>query len=204
MLLIGLTGSIGMGKSTTAQMFREEGAPVCDSDELVHEIYRSPAAAEIERQFPGTVVDGVVDRSRLARQVIGDEKALERLEAIIHPLVIEARRKFIESQREQGAEILVLDIPLLFETEGERDVDAVVVVSAAPDVQRERVLARLNMTEEKFNRLLARQTRDEEKRRRADFIVHTDKGLDFARNEVRAILAQLKSGAASGMRRAKP
>jgi dephospho-CoA kinase len=204
MLLIGLTGSIGMGKSTTAQMFRDEGAPVCDSDELVHEIYRGPAAAEIERLFPGTVVAGAVDRSRLAERVVGDDKALERLEAIIHPLVIEARRKFIESHRNQGAKMVVLDVPLLFETGGDRDVDAVVVVSAAPEVQRARVLARPQMTQEKFGRLLARQIPDEEKRRRADFVVRTDEGLDFARNQVRAILAQLESRGASGADGAKP
>jgi dephospho-CoA kinase len=194
MLRIGLTGSIGMGKTTTAQMFRDEGVPVSDSDEIVHEIYRSPAAAEIERNFPGTVISGAVDRVRLAKRVIGDPEALERLESVIHPLVREAREKFIEACRERGEKFVVLDIPLLFETGGDRDVDVIVVVSAGPDVQRERVLARPRMTKEKFEGLLAKQTPDAEKRRRADFIVHTDRGLDFARNEVRAILSQLQSG----------
>jgi dephospho-CoA kinase len=194
MLLIGLTGSIGMGKSTTAQMFRDEGVPVSDSDEIVHDIYRSPAASEIERQFPGTVVAGVVDRSHLAQNVLGDAEALERLEAIIHPLVREARQKFIESCRKRGSKFVVLDIPLLFETGGDREVDVIIVVTAEPNVQRERVLARPSMTEEKFSRLLAKQMPDEEKRRRADFVIHTDRGLDFARDEVRAILAQLESG----------
>lgn len=193
MLLIGLTGSIGMGKSTTARMFREEGVPVSDSDEIVHEIYKSPAAAAIERRFPGTVVDGVVDRKRLAACVIGDAAAMKDLEDIIHPLVREARAKFIEDCRRRKERFVVLDIPLLFETNGERDVDVVVVASAAPEIQRRRVLARPGMTAEKFEKLLAKQIPDEEKRRRADFIVHTDKGFDFARNEVRAILKALES-----------
>jgi dephospho-CoA kinase len=195
MLLIGLTGSIGMGKTTTAQMFRDEGVAVSDSDELVHQIYRSPAAAEIERHFPGTVVDGVVDRERLARRVVGDAVALKELEDITHPLVREARAKFIESCRDRGEKFVVLDIPLLFETGGDREVDVIVVASAAPEVQRKRVLGRPNMTPEKFEKLLAKQTPDEEKRRRADFIVHTDRGFDFAREEVRAILKELETRA---------
>jgi dephospho-CoA kinase len=195
MLLIGLTGSIGMGKSTTAQMFRDEGAAVSDSDELVHRIYQSPASKAIERRFPGTVVDGVVDRKLLAARVLGDAAALQDLENIVHPLVIAARAKFIEECHRRGEKFVVLDIPLLYETSGDRDVDAVIVASAAPEVQRERVLARPGMTLKKFETLLAKQIPDEEKRRRADFIVHTDKGLDFARNEVRAILRELKARA---------
>jgi dephospho-CoA kinase len=193
MLLIGLTGSIGMGKSTTAKMFRDEGVAVSDSDELVHEIYRSPASAAIERRFPGTVVDGVVDRKRLAGRVLGDAAALKDLEDIVHPLVLAARTKFVESCRRRDEKFVVLDIPLLFETGGDRDVDVVVVASAAPEVQRERVLARPDMTPEKFEKLLAKQIPDEEKRRRADFVVHTDKGFDFARDEVRAILKALET-----------
>ncbi len=193
MLLLGLTGSIGMGKSTTAEMFRAEGAPVYDSDRLVHEIYSGPAAVEIENAFPGVTVAGAVDRNRLAAHVLNNPEAMKRLEAIVHPLVWEGRRTFLDEQARLGAKIVVLDIPLLFETGADADVDATVVVSAPPAVQRARVLARPNMTPQKFAAILARQTTDEEKRRRADFIVHTDKGLDAARGEVRAILATLRA-----------
>jgi dephospho-CoA kinase len=193
MLLLGLTGSIGMGKSTTADMFRAEGAPVYDSDRLVHDIYNGPAALEIERAFPGATVGGAVDRNRLASLVLGDAGAMERLEAIVHPLVWEGRRRFLEEQARRGVKIAVLDIPLLFETGADKDVDAIVVVTASKSLQRARVLARANMTEEKFESILARQTPDEEKRRRADFIVHTDAGLEAARGEVRAILKALQA-----------
>ncbi len=150
MLLLGLTGSIGMGKSTTADMFRAEGAPVYDSDRLVHDIYNGPAAMEIERAFPGATVGGVVDRNRLASLVLGDAEAMKRLEAIVHPLVWEGRRRFLEEQARRGVKIAVLDIPLLFETGADKDVDAIVVVTAPKSLQRARVLARANMTEEKF------------------------------------------------------
>jgi dephospho-CoA kinase len=193
MLLLGLTGSIGMGKSTTADMFRAEGAPVYDSDRLVHDIYDGPAAMEIERAFPGATVGGAVDRNRLASLVLGDAEAMERLEAIVHPLVWEGRRRFLEEQARRGVKVAVLDIPLLFETGAEKDVDAIVVVTAPKSLQRARVLARANMTEEKFESIVARQTPDEEKRRRADFIVHTDAGLEAARGEVRAILKTLQA-----------
>ncbi len=193
MLLIGLTGSIGMGKSTTADMFRAEGAPVYDSDRLVHEIYRGPAAREIERAFPGATVDGVVDRNKLASLVLGDADAMKRLEAIVHPLVWEGRRRFLEEWTRRGAKVAVLDIPLLFETGADKDVDAIVVVTAPEAVQRARVLARPNMTAEKFLSILARQTPDAEKRRRADFLVHADAGLEVAREEVRAILKTLEA-----------
>ncbi|MGA9824303.1 MAG: dephospho-CoA kinase [Methylocystis sp.] len=193
MLLLGLTGSIGMGKSTTADMFRAEGAPVYDSDRLVHDIYNGPAAMEIERAFPGATVGGVVERNRLARFVLGDAEAMKRLEAIVHPLVWEGRRRFLDEQARKGVKIAVLDIPLLFETGADKDVDAIVVVTAPKSLQRARVLARANMTEQKFESILARQTPDEEKRRRADFIVHTDAGLEAARGEVRAILKTLQA-----------
>ena len=193
MLLLGLTGSIGMGKSTTADMFRAEGAPVYDSDRLVHDIYNGPAAVEIERAFPGATVGGAVDRNQLASLVLGDAEAMKRLEAIVHPLVWEGRRRFLEEQARRGVKIAVLDIPLLFETGADKDVDAIVVVTAPKSLQRARVLARANMTEEKFKSILARQTPDEEKRRRADFIVHTDAGLEAARGEVRAILKTLQA-----------
>jgi len=193
MLLIGLTGSIGMGKSTTADMFRAEGAPVYDSDRLVHDIYDGPAAMEIERAFPGATAGGAVDRNRLASLVLGDAEAMKRLEAIVHPLVWEGRRRFLEEQARRGVKIAVLDIPLLFETGADKDVDAIVVVTAPKSLQRARVLSRANMTEEKFESILGRQTPDEEKRRRADFIVHTDAGLEAARGEVRAILKTLQA-----------
>jgi dephospho-CoA kinase len=193
MLLLGLTGSIGMGKSTTADMFRAEGAPVYDSDRLVHDIYNGPAALEIERAFPGATVGATVDRNRLASLVLGDAEAMKRLEAIVHPLVWEGRRRFLEEQARRGVKIAVLDIPLLFETGADKDVDAIVVVTAPKSLQRARVLARANMTEEKFESILARQTPDEEKRRRADFIVHTDAGLEAARGDVRAILKTLQA-----------
>ena len=193
MLLLGLTGSIGMGKSTTADMFRAEGAPVYDSDRLVHDIYDGPAAMEIERAFPGATAGGAVDRNRLASLVLGDAEAMKRLEAIVHPLVWEGRRRFLEEQARKGVKIAVLDIPLLFETGADKDVDAIVVVTAPKSLQRARVLSRPNMTEEKFESILARQTPDEEKRRRADFIVHTDAGLEAARGEVRGILKTLQA-----------
>jgi len=193
MLLLGLTGSIGMGKSTTADMFRAEGAPVYDSDRLVHDIYDGPAAMEIERAFPGATAGGAVDRNRLASLVLGDAEAMKRLEAIVHPLVWEGRRRFLEEQARKGVKIAVLDIPLLFETGADKDVDAIVVVTAPKSLQRARVLARANMTEEKFESILARQTPDEEKRRRADFIVYTDAGLEAARGEVRGILKTLQA-----------
>ncbi|QGM47083.1 dephospho-CoA kinase [Methylocystis heyeri] len=192
MILVGLTGSIGMGKSATAEIFRSEGAPVYDSDRLVHEIYAGAAAQEIEKAFPGSTREGAVDRSLLSRMVLNDPEAMKRLEAIVHPLVWEGRRKFLEEQERLGQDVAVLDIPLLFETGSEKDVDKIVVVTAPKSLQRERVLARPNMTEEKFEAILARQTPDEEKRRRADFIIHTDKGFDAAREEVRAILRALR------------
>jgi dephospho-CoA kinase len=191
MLLIGLTGSIGMGKSTTAGMFRAEGVAVYDSDQIVHEIYRGAGAEEIERAFPGTVVDGEVDRNSLAARVLGDAQALQRLEAIVHPLVWEARAKFLAERQAKGDPFVVLDIPLLFEVGADKDVDAIVVVTAAEEAQRRRVLARPNMSEEKFAAILGKQTPDAEKRRRADFLVHTDQGLEAARAEVREILKVL-------------
>jgi len=193
MLLIGLTGSIGMGKSTTADLFRAEGVAVYDSDQAVHEIYRGPDAARIEAAFPAVIVDGAIDRARLSARVLGDPEALRRLEAIVHPLVWKARAKFLAERRAKGDRLVVLDIPLLFETGADKDVDAVVVVSAGEAVQRERVLARPGMTAKKFAAILAKQIPDAEKRRRADFVVHTDRGLDSAREEVRAILNALAS-----------
>lgn len=192
MLIVGLTGSIGMGKSTTAQMFREEGVAVHDSDAAVHAIYRGPQSEAIERAFPGSTRDGVVDRARLAAMTLGRPEEIARLESIVHPLVQELRRAFLAAERERGAAISVVDVPLLYETGAEKAVDKIVVVTASPEIQRERVLARPGMTEEKFSAILARQLPDSQKRERADFVVHTDRGLEAAREEVRAIIAALR------------
>ncbi len=196
-VILGLTGSIGMGKSTTARMFREAGIPVHDSDEAVHRLYAGKAAPLIEAAFPGSVVDGVVDRELLGKQVIGKPEALKRLEAIIHPLVRADADAFISGHRETATPIVMLDIPLLFETNGRGRVDKVVVVSAPAGVQRERVLARPGMTPEKFEAILTRQTPDAEKRRLADFVIETGEGLDAARRQVHAIVARLRGEIAS-------
>lgn len=191
MIVLGLTGSIGMGKSTTTAMFADLGAVIWNADEAVHRLY-APGGAAVEpvgRAFPGVVVDGAVDRARLAEALGRDESAFRRLEAIVHPLVAEGRRRDLEASASAGVRLAVLDIPLLFETGGERMVDAVVVVSAAPEVQAARVLARPGMTRERFEAILARQTPDAEKRARADFVVETDKGLEAARIQVEAIAA---------------
>lgn len=194
MIVLGLTGSIGMGKSTTAAMFREEGVPVHDSDEAVHRIYAGPAVPLIERAFPGTVVDGVVDRQLLSQRVIGKPEELRRLEGIIHPLVRQDADAFLRDARERGEELVLLDIPLLFETGGKGRVDRIVVVTAPAQVQRERVLARPGMSEQKFEAILARQVPDEEKRRQADFIIDTSRGLEPARAQVREIVTELRGG----------
>jgi dephospho-CoA kinase len=193
MIKIGLTGSIGMGKSTTAQMFRDAGAPVLDSDQVVHDLYRGEAVAPIEAAFPGVIVDGVVDRRRLSERVLGDPQALKRLEDIVHPLVWSTRDRFLAEHEAKGEKIVVYDVPLLFETGAEKSVDVVVVVSAREDVQKTRVLEREGMTEAKFAAILAKQVPDAEKRARADFIVWTDRGLEAARDQVRAILETLET-----------
>jgi dephospho-CoA kinase len=183
-----LTGSLGMGKSTAAKFFAEAGVPVHDSDAVVHALYESEAVAAIEAAFPGTTSDGKIDRNKLAAKVIDDKAALKRLEAIVHPLVAKAREKFLADAQARGASVVVLDIPLLFEIGGEGSCDAVVVVSAPADMQRARAFERPGMTEEKFATLLAKQVPDEEKRRRADFIVDSSRGYDYARAQVRDIL----------------
>ena len=188
MVILGLTGSIGMGKSTAAGFFAEAGAPVHDADAAVHRLYAGAAAAAIEAAFPGTVAGGKVDRARLGEQVIDDPAALKRLEAIVHPLVRRDEERFLQAAEDAGATIAVLNIPLLFETGGETRCDAVVVVSAPPEMQRARVMTRPGMTEEKFASLLGKQVPDAEKRRRADFVVDTSKDLDSTRAQVRAIL----------------
>lgn len=183
-----LTGSLGMGKSRSAQFFAELGVPVHDSDAVVHALYEGEAAPAIESAFPGTTEGGKVDRSKLAEMVLGNDAALARLEAIVHPLVAAARDEFLADAQARGAPVVVLDIPLLFETGGERGCDAVVVVSASAELQRQRAFERPGMTEEKFTAILAKQTPDAEKRRRADFIVDSSQSFDHARAQVRDIL----------------
>jgi dephospho-CoA kinase len=191
MIVIGLTGSIGMGKSTTARMFSEEGFPVHDSDESVHRLYAGAAAPLVEAAFPGVTIDGKIDRTILSGKVLGNPAAMKTLESIIHPLVRADADEFLRRSRESGAKLAVLDIPLLFETGGRDRVDKVVVVTAPADVQRARVLARPGMTVDKFEAILARQVPDVEKRRQADFIVDTGQGMDAARDAVRGIIEQL-------------
>jgi dephospho-CoA kinase len=191
MIVLGLTGSIGMGKSTAAKMFVEAGVPVHDSDEAVHRLYAGAAAPLVEAAFPGTVRDGVVDRPALAGKVLGNAEAMKRLESIIHPLVRADADAFLARHRAAGAPLAVLDIPLLFETGGRDRVDKVVVVSAPADVQRKRVLRRPGMTEEKLANILARQVPDAEKRRQADFVIDTGQELDKTRLAVRRVVAAL-------------
>ena len=193
MIVIGLTGSIGMGKTATARMFAEEGIPVADSDAVVHRLYAKDGAAvaPVASVFPDVVVDGAIDRQKLARHLAGHPDDFKKLEAIVHPLVRAEQENFLAWARAGKAPLVVLDIPLLFETGRDRDVDRIVVVSAPPEVQRQRVLARPGMTEEKFASILARQLPDAEKRARADFIVDSDRGFDHARAQVRRIIAEL-------------
>ena len=188
---LGLTGSIGMGKSTTASMFAEAGVPVHDADATVHALYGGPAAPAIEEAFPGTVRDGVVDRAALSGRVVGDRAAMARLEAIVHPLVRAADDAFRQRAREEGHPVAVLDIPLLFETGGAERMDAVLVVSAPAEVQRARVLARPGMDEAKFEAILARQVPDAEKRARAHYRIDTSRGLDAARKRVDEIIEDM-------------
>ena len=196
MITVGLTGSIGMGKSTTAAMFAAEGVPVYDADAEVHALYAKGGAAvePLEAAFPGVVVDGAVDRALLSQHVVGKPDALKRLEAIVHPLVGESRVGFFQKAVADKAEIVILDIPLLFETGGEKRMDAVVVVSAPADLQRQRVMARPGMDEAKLDAILARQMADAEKRARAHFVIDTGAGLDSARAQVRAVLTRLRAG----------
>ena len=188
MFVIGLTGSLGMGKSTTARLFAEAGVPVHDADAVVHRLYDGEAATAIEAVFPGTTSAGQVDRNRLAARVLNDAAALKRLEAIVHPLVQAAEQRLLDEAAARGERVAVLDIPLHFETGADQRVDAVVVVSAPAEVQRARVLERPGMTLDKLESILAKQIPDVEKRRRADFVVDTSRGLEMARAEVRAIL----------------
>jgi dephospho-CoA kinase len=191
MRILGLTGSIGMGKSTTAKLFTEAGVPVYDADAAVHKIYEGEAAPAIEAAFPGTTIDGRVDRAKLSAKVVHDQAAIKQLEQIVHPMLGASRQKFLEEAERSGAPVVVMDIPLLFETGGEKRVDAVVVVSTDPATQRERILARGTMTSEALDGILARQLPDAEKRKRADFVVDTSHGLDPVRAAIRDILAEV-------------
>jgi dephospho-CoA kinase len=190
MIILGLTGSIGMGKSTTAKLFAEAGVPVYDADATVHQLYEGEAVPFIEAAFPGTTVNGKVDRARLSAKVVHDPAAIKRLEAIVHPMLGASRRKFLDDAERSGAPVAVVDVPLLYETGGEKRVDAVVVVTTTPENQRQRILARDNMSEEKLDAILARQLPDAEKRKRADFLVDTSHGLDPVRVRIRDILVE--------------
>ena len=191
MIKAGLTGSIGMGKSTTAQMFRDEGIAVYDADATVHQLYSGEAAPLIEAAFPNTTRDGTVDRTKLSEYVIGKPENMKKLEAIIHPLVHKREQEFLQKAETRGDKLVVLDIPLLFETRGKNRVDKIIVVTAPAEVQKQRVLAREGMTEEKFEAILARQIPDSEKREQADFVIDTSLGLVVAREQVREIVASL-------------
>jgi dephospho-CoA kinase len=190
MIVLGLTGSIGMGKSTTAKLFAEAGVPVYDADATVHMVYEGEAAPAIEAAFPGTTAGGKVDRTKLSAQVLHDAAAMKRLEQIVHPMLRAYHQKFLDDAEQSGEAVAVVDVPLLYETGGERRVDAVVVVTTSPEVQRKRILARDNMTNEKLDAILARQLPDAEKRKRADFIVDTSHGLDPVRARIRDILIE--------------
>jgi dephospho-CoA kinase len=191
MLILGLTGSIGMGKSTTAKLFAEAGVPVYDADATVHHVYAGEAAPAIEAAFPGTTADGKVDRAKLSAKVLHDPAAIRQLEQIVHPMLRSYHQKFLEDAERSGVPVAVMDVPLLFETGGEKRVDAVVVVTTSPENQRERILARGTMTSEAFDSILARQLPDAEKRKRADFIVDTSHGLEPVRDQIRDILAEV-------------
>ena len=197
MIVIGLTGSIGMGKSTTAAMFREAGVPVYDADAAVADLYAKGGAAvqPVGGAFPGVVKDGAIDREALRQRVLGNPEALKRLNAIVHPLVGRSRAGFFKAAEDLGADMVVLDIPLLFETGGHANMDAVVVVSAPPEMQRERVLARPGMSPERLDAILAQQTPDAEKRARAHFVVDTGQGLEPARRQVSEIIAIMRDPA---------
>ena len=191
MFVIGLTGSIGMGKTTTAGFFAEEGVPVHDADATVHRLYEGVAAPGIEAAFPGTTAGGKVDRVKLGARVLNNPAALKQLEAIVHPMVREAEIRFLAEAERNGAPVVVLDIPLLFETRGDERVDAIVTVTAPPEIQRARLLARPGLTEEKLEALIANQLPDAEKRRRADFILDSSQGFEAARAQVKDILRRI-------------
>jgi dephospho-CoA kinase len=191
LFVLGLTGSIGMGKSTTAQLFAEIGVPVYDADAMVHRLYEGEAVAAIEQAFPGTTSQGKVNRQTLSTRVVNDAGAMKQLEAIVHPMLRAHEAAFLTKAEQDGAQVVVLDIPLLFETGREGRVDAVLVVTTTPEIQRERILSRPNMTPDKLQAVLARQLPDADKRKRADFVVDTSHGLDDVRQQIRQILPKL-------------
>lgn len=195
MIVLGLTGSIGMGKSTTAKFFKQKGIPVYDADETVHQLYQDESVIKrITAIFDDCLTDNHIDRAKISRQIVQDPAKLVSLEKIIHPLVREKENAFVATHRENGDKLVVLDIPLLFETGGLERVDKIAVVSAPMEIQRQRVLQRDGWTEEKFQAVLARQIPDSEKRMRADFIIDTSKGLEYAENEVDKIVSHLIGG----------
>lgn len=191
MIIVGLTGSIGMGKTTTAALFADEGVPVNDADQVVHDLYRSDAVEPIRAMFPDVIVDSVVDRKKLSENLAKNPAKFADLEAVVHPLVRAREKAFLDEQRALGKKVVVLDIPLLFETGADRRVDKIVVVSCEPAVQRLRVLSRPGMTPEKFELILSRQTPDAEKRARADYVIDTGHGIDMARSQVKTLLKEL-------------
>ena len=191
MIILGLTGSIGMGKSTTAKLFAEAGVPVYDADATVHHIYAGEAAPAVEAAFPGTTVNGKVDRAKLSARVVHDPAAMRQLEQIVHPMLVAHRQKFLEEAKRAGAPVVVMDVPLLLETGGEQAVDAVVVVTTSAENQRERIRARGTMGDDALEAILKRQMPDAEKRKRADYIVDTSHGLDPVRERIRDILADV-------------
>lgn len=191
MLVVGLTGSIGMGKSTAGARFRERGISVFDADAEVHRLYTGPLNDEIERAFPGSVVGGVVDRGKLAAQLVSDPHRFKDLEAIVHPRVHEAERRFLQDEKTHGAAMAVLEIPLLFEGGRDEHVDAIVVVTASPELQRERVLARAGMTDARFEAVVARQLPEDEKQSRADFVVDTSGSVENCNSQIDRIITKL-------------
>lgn len=193
MIILGLTGSIGMGKTTTAAMFRAQGAPVHDADQTVHDLYQGELVAELEKAFPGVSVDGKIDRKRLSAKVVGNASAMDQLEAIVHPAVRSKEEKFLKDQRSKDVPLVLLDIPLLFEAGGHARVDKIAVVTAPAHIQRARVLSRPGMSVEKFENILSHQMPDEEKQKRADFIIDTSLGMEEARQSVLNIIETIKS-----------
>ena len=196
MKIIGLTGSIGMGKSTTAAMFRDAGIPVYDADAAVHRAYDvgGIAVEPVGAAFPGVVKDGRVDREALRQAVLGKPEAMQTLNGIVHPLLGQQRAEVFDQARAAGADMVIMDVPLIYETGGEKNMDAVIVVSAPADVQRERVLAREGMSPERLDAILAQQLPDAEKRKRADYVIDTGRGLEAAREQVAEIIAKLRAG----------
>jgi dephospho-CoA kinase len=193
MLVVGLTGSIGMGKSTAAARIRQLGVDVFDADAEVHRLYAGPLAADIEREFPGTVVNGTVDRAKLSARLVAEPERFRDLEKIVHPRVRESERVFLQEEFARGAAVAVLEIPLLFETGADEQVDMIVLVSAGRDVQRQRVLVRPGMTEEKFNSLVGRQLSEDEKKARSDFVVDTSGSIDSCHKQIDVIVSKLRA-----------